>query len=73
MSGDHEHRSSKHKRHHKKPEDDENRSKKQHKHEKEHDRKRKHDKKLKIVDDDPDEDMWVEKNIDMDGEHVSFI
>jgi hypothetical protein len=33
-------------------------------------KRRKHDK-LKIVDDDPDDDtMWVEKNIDMDGERV---
>ncbi|KAJ7712436.1 CwfJ C-terminus 1-domain-containing protein-like protein [Mycena metata] len=33
-------------------------------------RKHKKSKKLKIVDDDPDdEDLWVEKNIDMDGEH----
>ena len=28
---------------------------------------------MKIVDEDPDEDMWVEKNIDMDGEHVSSL
>jgi len=39
-------------------------------------RKRKHRRKgsddnLQIVDDDPnDDDMWVEKNIDMDGEKV---
>ena len=37
-------------------------------------KKRKHDKKkkgVKIVDDDVNEgDMWVEKNIDMDGERV---
>ncbi|KAF7365385.1 Complexed with Cdc5 protein cwf19 [Mycena venus] len=32
-------------------------------------RKHKKSKKLKIVDDDPDDDdLWVEKNIDMDGE-----
>ncbi|KAF9257518.1 hypothetical protein L218DRAFT_965294 [Marasmius fiardii PR-910] len=52
-------------------------SKKRHKHDESH----RHSKKLKskqeelggnlqIVDDDPDEDMWVEKNIDMDGERV---
>ena len=30
--------------------------------------------KLHITDDDPDdEDMWVEKNIDMDGERVSTL
>jgi len=38
-------------------------------------RKHKHkarDSKLQIVDDDPnDDDMWVEKNIDMDGDWVS--
>ena len=29
--------------------------------------------KLQIVDDDPnDDDMWVEKNIDLDGERVSL-
>ena len=34
-------------------------------------RKKDSGRKLKIVDDDPDdEDMWVEKNIDMDGERV---
>lgn len=26
--------------------------------------------RVKIIDDDPDEGMWVEKNIDMDGENV---
>lgn len=26
--------------------------------------------KMTIIDDDPDEDLWVEKNIDMDGENV---
>lgn len=35
-------------------------------------RKKDSGRKLKIVDDNPDdEDMWVEKNIDMDGERVS--
>jgi len=35
-------------------------------------RKKDSGRKLKIVDDNPDdEDMWVEKNIDMDGELVS--
>jgi hypothetical protein len=33
-------------------------------------RKRRKRDKLKIVDDDPNDDMWVEKNIDMDGEQV---
>lgn len=28
--------------------------------------------RVKIIDDDPDEGMWVEKNIDMDGENVRF-
>jgi hypothetical protein len=36
-------------------------------------RKKDSDAKLHIVDDDPnDDDMWVEKNIDMDGERVSI-
>lgn len=36
-------------------------------------RKDKERNKLHITDDDPnDEDMWVEKNIDMDGERVSL-
>jgi hypothetical protein len=40
------------------------------------DDKRKHKKRkekeavIRVVDDDLDEDMWVEKNIDMDGEKV---
>ena len=25
---------------------------------------------VRIVDEDPDEDMWIERNIDMDGTHV---
>lgn len=33
-------------------------------------RKHKKSKKLRVVDDDPDDDLWVEKNIDMDGERV---
>ena len=37
-------------------------------------RKKDSGRKLKIVDDNPDdEDMWVEKNIDMDGERVSQV
>jgi hypothetical protein len=36
-------------------------------------RKHKKSKTLRIVDDDPDDDeLWVEKNIDMDGERVSI-
>ena len=55
--------------------DSEKKSRKRHKHEEDGDRKhkkkRKHeDKGSRIVDDDPDEDLWVEKNIDMDGERV---
>jgi hypothetical protein len=49
-------------------------SKKRHKHgdDKERKAKRKRkDDKLQVVDDDlEDEDMWVEKNIDMDGTTV---
>lgn len=65
---------SKHK--HSRDTDGERTSKKRHKHDEDgsrkHKKKRKHeDKGTRIVDDDPDEeDMWVEKNIDMDGERV---
>jgi hypothetical protein len=54
-------------------------SKKRHKrdgHESSRKNKRKDNErnKLHITDDDPyDEDMWVEKNIDMDGERVSAL
>jgi hypothetical protein len=55
----------------------ERKSRKRRKHEEDggkHKHRRKgSDSKLQIVDDDPnDEDMWVEKNIDMDGEKVSL-
>ena len=54
--------------------DREHKSKKRNKHvdddKRERKRKRKDGDKLRVVDDDPDEDMWVEKNIDMDGEKV---
>jgi len=41
---------------------------------KKHKRKAKEETKTRIVDDDPnDEDLWVEKNIDMDGERVCSI
>jgi hypothetical protein len=61
-----------------KDKDSERKTKKRRKHE-DDGRKHKHRRKgsdsiLQIVDDDPnDDDMWVEKNIDMDGERVSFI
>ena len=58
--------------------DPERKAKKRSKHEdrdsgRKHKRKRRDsDTKLQIVDDDPnDDDMWVEKNIDMDGERAS--
>ncbi|KAF9454844.1 hypothetical protein P691DRAFT_770356 [Macrolepiota fuliginosa MF-IS2] len=61
--------------------DTDRKHKKRRKHENDYEgssRKHKHRKKdggkkedhLSIVDDDADEDMWVEKNIDMDGERV---
>jgi hypothetical protein len=47
---------------------------KRHRHDRDEDggkRKKRKDKSgSKVVDDDPEEDMWVEKNIDMDGEKV---
>ncbi|KAJ7202788.1 CwfJ C-terminus 1-domain-containing protein-like protein [Mycena pura] len=49
--------------------DSERTSKKRSKHGDDGSRKHKKSKRLKIVDDDPsDEEIWVEKNIDMDGE-----
>ena len=59
---------SRHKQRHEK--DDRERSKRKHKSQNEGSRKRsrKEDKHHShIVEDDPDEDLWVEKNIDMDG------
>lgn len=78
MNDHNEQHSSKHKRSHEK--DPDRKSKKRHKHDDEasssrkHKRKDKERSKLKITNDDPnDDDMWVEKNIDMDGERVSFL
>jgi hypothetical protein len=56
----------------------EHKSKKRHKHHdddrRERKKTRKHDAQVRIVDDDPDdEDVWVEKNIDDDGERVRFL
>ena len=63
---------SKHKRSHDKG--DREHKKKRHKSDKDGSKhKSKGDHKTRIVDDDPnDEDMWEEKNIDMDGEKVSI-
>lgn len=48
--------------------------KRKHKSDKESGSKRRHkgdaERHIHIVDDDPDADMWEEKNIDMDGEEV---
>ncbi|KAI0720519.1 CwfJ C-terminus 1-domain-containing protein-like protein [Cerioporus squamosus] len=70
MGGDDTKRS-KHK-HRPEKEDREHKSKRRHKSDKD-DSSRKRSRKddgdhLHIVDEDPDDDMWVEKNIDMDGE-----
>jgi len=69
----------KHRRSHR-DDEREHKSKKRHRHgdvgeKRKHKKPRdKSDKGLEIVDDDPnDEDMWVEKNIDMDGERVCSI
>lgn len=66
-------RSSKHRHSHEKS-DREHKNKRKHGSNKEgsHKRVRKDDSDhIHIVDDDPnDDDMWVEKNIDMDGEQV---
>lgn len=70
--------SSKHKRSSDRDRDKEHKSKKRHKHRDDEgrtERKRKRDGEgLRVVDDDPnDEDMWVEKNIDNDGERVRIV
>ena len=72
MEDEKKHHSSKHKRHSRKGEEGEHRSKKRHRHDKEDRPKRKrHDKHVEVIDEDPDGEMWIEKNIDMDGEDVS--
>ena len=61
---------SKHKRSHDKGHDSSSRKRAKHKH---HSKKssKKNEDHLRVVDDDVnDEDMWVEKNVDMDGEKV---
>ena len=60
---------SKHKRSHDKDRDSSSRKRVKHKH---HSKKSsKKEDHLRVVDDDvDDEDMWVEKNVDMDGEKV---
>ena len=61
---------SKHKRSHDKDRDSSSRKRAKHKH---HSKKlgKKNEDHLHVVDDDVDgEDMWVEKNVDMDGEKV---
>lgn len=65
-----ENHSTKHKRSNEK--DGERKTKKRHKHDhSSRNKRRRDDEKLQIVDDDPnDDEMWVEKNIDMDGERV---
>ena len=77
-SHEEERKSSKHKRHVESSKDTDHgpRSKRRHKDDKSEHKTRKrhrdeHHKKVRVIDDDPDEDMWVEKNIDMDGERVS--
>lgn len=69
--------SSKHKRQHESGERDRHKSKKHHKsHHDKDERSKRRERKDKdaprIVDDDAgDDDMWIEKNIDVDGEYVS--
>lgn len=76
MGGDDFKRPSKHKHRHRDKDEREYKSKRKHKHDKESGSSRKRSRKddgdkLHIVDDDTnDEDMWVEKNIDMEGEVV---
>ena len=61
---------SKHKRSHDKDRDSSSRKRAKHKHHSKKSSKKSEDH-LHVVDDDvDDEDMWVEKNVDMDGEKV---
>lgn len=75
MAGDETKRASKHKHRHD-SDDREHKSKRRHRDKADKESSRKRSRKddgghLHIVDDDAnDEDMWVEKNIDMDGEKV---
>lgn len=73
MGGDDATRSSKHKHRHDK-DDRGHKSKRRHKSEKDESSRKRSRKDggdhLHIVDEDPDDDMWIEKNIDMDGERV---
>ena len=63
---------SKHKRSHDKGRDSSSRKRAKHKHHSKKSSKENEDH-LHVVDDDvDDEDMWVEKNVDMDGEKVLF-
>lgn len=76
--GSDDHKRSKHKHRKERDDEGEKKSKKRTKHEddteRKHRKKRKHETKdsgSRVVDDDvDDEDMWVEKNIDMEGEKV---
>ena len=69
MDVDEKHSSSKHKR--SRDKGDRDHKKKRHRSDKESSSKHrgKHGA-TRIVDDDPDEDMWEEKNIDMEGDQV---
>ena len=60
---------SKHKRSHDKDRDSSSRKRAKHKHHSKKSSKKSEDH-LHVVDDEDDEDIWVEKNIDMDGEKV---
>ncbi|KAL5520023.1 hypothetical protein ACEPAG_1683 [Sanghuangporus baumii] len=69
MEDESKHRSSKHKRQSRRDEDREHKSKRRHKHDKEdRPRRKRQDKHVEVIDEDPDEEMWIEKNIDMGGE-----
>lgn len=76
MSETTHHRPSKHKRRHR-DEDAESKTRKKDKHDKDETSKKRHKtekskkEKVRVIDDDAGEDVWVEKNIDMDGENVS--
>ncbi|TDL23177.1 hypothetical protein BD410DRAFT_721682 [Rickenella mellea] len=73
MGGDTDRPSSKHKK--SRTKDSDTSSKKRHRRDdgQHRESKKKHKSQthdsLKVIDDDPDDDVWVEKNIDMDGEH----
>lgn len=70
MGDDSDKHSSKHKRNRDKDRQDGKKKKHKSDHESSKKRRRKEHDAVHITDDDPSDDMWIEKNIDLDGERV---